>query len=338
MAHITTAQITDRKTWESFLKQHSEANFLQSWYWGEFHKALDHKVMRIGFYIDNTLAGVMLSIVEKAKRGTYLTVPAGPIIDWKNKTLIKSFHDEVLKIAKENDCSFIRVRPQLISDDFSKKIFTSLGFRTAPMHLHAELTNQLDITKSEDELLTQMRKATRYEIKKAIKIGVRVEKSTSTSDIKKFYDLQIETSKRQGFVPFSFKFLDQQFQIFYKADSAILYSSYFEKKLLAQAFIIFYGDEAVYHYGASTPDGRVYPGAYLIQWQAILEAKKRGISKYNFWGVAPVGHRFANLSVFKKGFGGEDFEYLHAQDLVVNYPKYAMNYVVEIIRKKLRRV
>ena len=45
------------------------------------------------------------------------------------------------------------------------------------------------------------------------------------------------------------------------------------KKLLAQAFIILYGNEAVYHYGASTDEGRNHPGAYLIQWEAVKEAK-----------------------------------------------------------------
>jgi lipid II:glycine glycyltransferase (peptidoglycan interpeptide bridge formation enzyme) len=110
---------------------------------------------------------------------------------------------------------------------------------------------------------------------------------------------------------------------------------------LAQAFVIFYGKEAVYHYGASTDEGRHYPGAYLIQWEAIKEAKKRGMTRYNFWGVAPennANHRFSGLSLFKRGFGGEDFEYLHAQDLIINYPRYLVNYLVEFLRKKFRNV
>ncbi len=334
----TTKIITNKNGWEKFMSTHDEANFLQSWDWGEFHSELGHKIIRVGFFQKEKLEGVVLCVVEKAKRGTYLTVPAGPIINWSNITIVRHFKEEIVKIAKENNCSFIRVRPQLESSDFSKNLFKTLGFKKAPMHLHAELTNQLDITKSEDELLTNMRKATRYEIKKAMKLGVRVEEGVSEKEMKKFYDLQIETSKRQGFVPFSFKFLNEQFKVFSHSGNAVLYSSYFEKKLLAQAFIIFYGKEAVYHYGASTTEGREYPGAYLIQWQAILEAKKRKMSRYNFWGVAPVGHRFANLSVFKRGFGGEEAEYLHAQDLVINYPKYFINYTIEIVRKKIRRV
>lgn len=339
MQKIICQEIQDKDAWDNFLKNHPEANFLQSWEWGEFHQSLGKKIIRIGFLKENTIQGLMLCIVEKARRATYLTIPGGPIIDWNNQTIVRMFVYEIRQLAKENRCAFVRVRPQLESTDFSKKLFKKLGFRTSPMHLHAELTNQLDIKKPEDELFANMRKATRYEIRKAEKIGVRVEESINPKDVKKFYKLQLETAKRKAFVPFSLKFLAEQFRVFAASHKAILYSSYFEKKLLAQAFIIFYGNEAVYHYGASTDAGRKYPGAYVIQWRAIQEAKKRGMKVYNFWGVArEEGHRFSNLSMFKRGFGGRDFEYLHAQDLVVNKYLYAINFMVETIRKKVRRI
>jgi lipid II:glycine glycyltransferase (peptidoglycan interpeptide bridge formation enzyme) len=209
------------------------------------------------------------------------------------------------------------------------------------MHLHAELTSQLDIAKTEEELMMQMRKGTRYEIKKGIKEGINILTSKDEKDIKKFYDLQIKTAKRQKFVPFSYKFLHEQFKIFAENGNALLYEARFQRKLLAQAFVIFYGNEAVYHYGASTDEGRHHPGAYLIQWEAIREAKKRGIERYNFWGVAPEdkqNHRFSGLSLFKRGFGGEDFQYLPAQDLIINKPRYLITYLIEQLRKKIRRV
>lgn len=341
MAEITVKNITDKKEWEDFVLGKNGANFLQSWSWGEFHKSLGKNINRAGFYDGGKLVGVMLSVVEPAKRGKYLTVPGGPIINWQRKDITDAFLKQITRIAKDNECVFVRVRPQLKKDDFSVNLFKNLGFIKAPMHLHAELTSQLDITKSEEELMTQMRKTTRYEIKKAMKKNVKVIASDDPSEIKKFYDLQIETSKRQKFVPFSYKFLHEQFKVFAQNGNSLLYKAEFEKKLLAQAFVIFYGKEAVYHYGVSTDEGRRYPGAYLIQWEGIKEAKKRGMTRYNFWGVSPVDkadHRFAGLSLFKRGFGGQDFEYLNAQDLIINKPKYLLNYVIESIRKKLRNV
>ncbi len=341
MAEITIKLVEDKNEWESFLQNHEEANFLQSWYWGEFHQALGKKTKKTGFYKNGKLIGLMLSVVESAKRGKYLTVAGGPIMDWGNKDLVKTVFSEMKKVAKGNNCVFIRIRPQLVEDNFSMNIFKKNYARPAPMHLTADLTSQLDITKTEEELLVAMRKATRYEIKKAEKLGINIVSTKDEKQIKKFYDLQLETAKRQHFVPFGFEFLREQFIVFFNADKALLFTATFKNKILAQAFIIFYGQEAVYHYGVSTEDGRKYPGAYLLQWEAIKEAKRRGIKKYNFWGIAPEenkNHRFAGVSLFKRGFGGEDVQYLHAQDLIINYPKYLINFTVENLRKRMRRV
>jgi len=75
-------------------------------------------------------------------------------------------------------------------------------------------------------------------------------------------------------------------------------------------------------------------------WEAILEAKRRDCERFNLWGVAPkdeTRHRFASLSVFKRGFGGEEVEYLPAHDLPLT-PRYKAIRIFEIFRKRLRRV
>ncbi len=341
MAKLISREVENKKEWEEFLSFHEESNFLQSWEWGEFHTALGKKIQKTGFYDGNKMVGVMLSVVESAKRGKYLTVPAGPIIDWKNNSHQKLFLETIKDIAKSEKCVFVRVRPQLLSDEFSKKLFKDLGFVSAPLHLHAELTSQLSLDKTEDEIMLNMRKTTRYEVRKAIKEGIKIETTKDPSSIKKFYDLQIKVAKSKNFVPFSYKFLFEQFRIFARSDKVLLFTAKIENKILAQAFIIFDGVEAAYHYGVTTAEGHKYPGAYLIQWEGILEAKKRAMKRYNFWGVAPEvnkNHRFYSLSVFKRGFGGQEVEYLHAQDLVINKPRYIINYMIEIIRKKVRGV
>lgn len=338
---VETKQITQKKEWDAFLRTHTEANFLQSWEWGAFHERIKHPIVRTGFYENNLLKGVMLSVVEPARRARYLTVPGGPIIDWENAKLVKAVQASMKEIASEHSCVFVRVRPQLLNTERSRDIFKRMGFTAAPIHLHAQLTLQLDLSKSEEELMMQMRKNTRYELKKALSGNLRVEHTTDPNSIRSFYELQVELAKRQKFVPFSFPYLFEQFSLFASQNLAYLYSAYHQNTLLAQAFIIFYGNEAVYHYGVSTPEGREYPGAYLLQWEAIKEAKRRGMKRYNFWGIAhehEKNHRFYGLSIFKRGFGGEEVEYLPAQDLVINRGRYTLNKIVEHARKRLRGV
>lgn len=341
MAKITVREIDNKKVWEDFVLSYPEANFLQSFNWGAFHQNLGKIVKRVGFYDGEKLVGVMLCIVEKAKRAAYLTIPAGPLIEWSKPELVKAFKETAKDWAKKTRCSFVRVRPQILENEKNDKLFSKLGFKTAPMHLHAELTRQLDLSKSEDQLMAEMRKTTRSEIKKALNLGIKITSSQNPRDVDDFYKLQLQTAKRQDFVPFEKKFLKEQFSVFAKDNQVILYTAWLGKLKLAQAFIIFYGHEADYHYGASTSVGRKYPGAYLIQWEAIREAKRRGLTRYNLWGVAPEGqtdHRFYGVSVFKRGFGGEDVGYLHARDLVVSQLGYSVNWMVETWRRKKRRV
>ncbi len=338
---VKVREITDKNEWEAFVLDRPEANFLHSWNWGEFYRNLGQEMKRWGWEKDSRLVGVGSAIIERAKRASYVVVPGGPLLDWSDKEAVEGFGETVKKFAKENKCSFVRVRPQILEIPENANLFSQLGFGKAPMHLHAELTHQLDLAGSEEELLAGMRKATRYEVKQAIKLGIKIDASQNAEEISEFYDLQMQTARRQGFVPFSRKFLQEQFRVFAGDNQCVLYTAWLGKMKLAQAMVMFYGREADYHYGASSEGGRKYPGAYLIQWEAIKEAKKRGMARYNLWGVAPEGersHRFYGVSVFKRGFGGQDVAYLHARDLVLDWPGYAVNWGIEMVRKWMRKV
>jgi len=342
MASITTKIIENKAEWEAFIAKHEEANFLHSWHWGVFHERMGHPVVRLGFYDGGrSLLGVMQAIVEPAKRGRHMVVPAGPIIDWGNEQLVKRWLLALKQVAKENKCLFTRVRPQLLNTPENQKLFKKLGFHNAPMHVTADLTSQLNLTKTDEDIKRAMRKGARYELNRAQKLNIKVSKSSDIRSIDEFYKLQLITARRQKFVPFSKKFLTEQFRSFAEDNKVVLYSSTYKGNLLAMAFVIFYGPEAAYHYGASTELARDYPGAYAIQWEAIQEARRRGCKRYNFWGVTEHGqtkHRFYGVSVFKRGFGGEDVAYLPARDLIINSARYPITFVFETARRKLRRL
>lgn len=337
------ARLADsKKDWEDYVLGREEANFLQSWMWGDVNEKLGKTVYRMGYYENDKLVGSMIAVIEPARRGRYVSVAAGPIIDWGRSDLVEAWRDSLITIAEEEDCVFVRVRPQLLALDTNEQNFKNLGFRPAKMHLEAELTSQLNLERPLEELNANLRKNTRREIKQAKKRGIKVTEFTDPAIIKEFYDMQLATAQRHDFVPFSLDRLQAEFDVFAQSGNVLMYSSHTaEGELIAQAFVVFYGAEASYHYGASSELGRTEPGAYLIQWKAIQEAIKRGCKRYNFWGVVrpdETKHRFYGVSVFKRGFRGEDVEYLHAHDLVVKKSKYLKNFAIESARKKARRL
>jgi lipid II:glycine glycyltransferase (peptidoglycan interpeptide bridge formation enzyme) len=341
MSDYQVREMNDESNWEDFVTAQPEANFLHSWNWGKFNQRIGKDIIRFGVYRSQHLCGVVLAIIEEAKRGRFIVVPAGPLLEWDDDEATKACFDAIRKFAKSKRAVFVRIRPQLIDTDTNRARFSELGLHVAPMYLHAEHTSQLDLTWNQDDILAAMRKNTRYEIRKSEKLGIRIETTTDEAKLRDFYNLQIETSKRHNFIPFTYEYLHEQFKVFKQDNQVVLYSSYLENELLAQAFVIFYGKEAAYHYGASTEKARKFPGAYALQWRAILDARDRGMERYNFWGVTKPeekDHRFYGVSVFKRGFGGKDIIYLHAHDMIINKPRYLVNYIVEVIRKRRRRV
>lgn len=333
------SDVTNEPAWSEIVEKFPEANFLQSWGWGEFHQQLGETVVRRSYAESEKLAA-WSGVVQRAKRGAYLAVAGGPLLNWSDTALVEKVLKDIKEIAKQNHCLFVRFRPQAVDSQELRSLVQRSGAKEAPMHLTADLTLQLDLTLNETELLNQMRKNHRYLIRKAEKEGVITEISTNPDEISEFYQHQLELAKKHGFVPFSFQFLDKQFRTFVSRDQAFLVNAKKGSQLLASAFIIVYNQIAVYHYGVSTEANQNLPGSYAAQWRAIQEAQARGCHKYNFWGIAPkeaTNHRFAGVSLFKRGFGGEELNYLPAHDIPLSN-RYWLTYFFEQLRKKLRRL
>ena len=131
--HLESA--SDRASWDSFITSHSEANFLQSWDFYEFHKARGKKVVRRIVMLDNKIVGAYAGVVETAKRGRYMAIAGGPILDWRDKKLVKLIFDDIHEEGKKAECVFVRIRPQLELSDQSLRLMAELKLKKAPMYL-----------------------------------------------------------------------------------------------------------------------------------------------------------------------------------------------------------
>lgn len=333
--------VTDKQQWDDFVTSHAEANFLHSWQWGEFHVSRGKTVVRRGVFDGDKLIGVYEGEVETARRGRHLAIAGGPIVDWENRKVVQALVDDMRLEGKKHKCAFVRVRPQLEKSEESLRLFAELGFKKAPMYLSVELAGVLDLEKSEEELLKGMRQRLRRALRKAEKNDIQVETSTDPVRMKEFYDIQLQTAGRHQFVAFSEDFLEKQFAAFAADNSAVLYTARHNGEILAQNFMIFYGNEASYHYGVSTELGTRLSGAPLLHMQAMRDARERGIKRYSFWGIVDeedTQHRFYGVSVFKRGFGVDELRYVPAHDLVLDKFAYMKTWVIETVRRKARKV
>jgi|SRR3989338_8345226 len=285
-------------------------SFLQSGGWERFNQAMGSPTWRVH---------EALVIKVDARRGTFLLVPHIGFFSEK-------LRDALIDLGKKEKCAFIRVCPLMEDTEENRLKFKNLKFNNAPVQMHPWLSWILDITKPEAKLLSEMRKTTRYSIRKAEKEAVAISPS---DNLDLFWEIYDKTVQRQNFTPFSKKYLQIEHQFL----DTKFYFAAVGGKTVAAAMIVFTPDCAFYHHGASLAE---HPTAsYLLQWRVIQEAKRRGCQFYNFWGVVrddQHNHPWYGLSQFKKGFGGIVEAYVPAQDFVLS-PHYWITYVFETIRR-----
>ena len=248
---------------------------------------------------------------------------------------------------------FVRIRPQLYATEENLKLLAGLGLVKSPMHLAAEHTVMIDLNLSEDEILAGMRRQTRYEVRRADKFGITVERGNSEELFREFRKVQVETAKRQNFVPPSLKTLLAEKEAF--GDKIWIYVARAGEETGAKggvpecksgdpiAYGLIIGDEVEvdYYEAASTELNRRLPGAYALLWRVMRDMKAASFERFNLWGIAPAGqpeHRYAGVTTFKTGFGGEVVEFVPAHDIVISRVGYWKDLVVEKARKKRRHL
>ena len=334
--------INDRKKWDNFVTGREEANFLQSWDFYEFHKSRGKKVVRRALTDSKgQIKAVYAGVVETARRGTYMAIAGGPLMDWSDQAATKAIFSDIKAEGKKAGCAFIRVRPQLELSQASLEQMRTLGLRPAPMYLSVEYAGILDLRQSEEEILKGASQGFRRKLRKASKNDIKITADTSDQAIDEFCRLEKLHAKRQEYVAFSSDWLHKQFEAFRQGGEILIYTATKDGETLAQNFMIFYGPEASYHYGVSSQLGTKYSAAPLLHMAAMEEARKRGCIRYNLWGIVgpdETSHRFYGVSEFKRSFGCQELKYTPAHDLVLNPLKYALTWTVETFRRKYRHV
>ncbi len=335
---MTVREISSKTEWEDFLIQTEPHSFLPSWNWGDLQERLGTTVLRVGVYDGSVLLAVTLILHIKARRGAFLFVPHGPILKLavEPSSVLPTLLEFLKEHGKKRGVAFIRLSPLLEKTEKYRFLFRRLGFRDAPVHLmHPELAWLLDIRKDEEVLIKEMRKTTRYLIRKAEKEGVVIREGDSEDDLAAFLKVYRTTVDRQSFRPFKDDFFKNELEVFKNDRQIKIFLAEHEGNVIGAAMIVFYGQSAFYHHGASDQTYSHIPGSYLLQWRVIQAARARGLTLYNFWGIVrPDGkkHPWAGLSLFKTGFGGFEEEYLHAQDFSLSF-RYWLVYFVEKFRR-----
>ena len=294
---------------------------LQAWEWGEARKAIGVEVIRIGEFNGNTLNNVFQMTLHKLPFSNY-RIGYLPRSVWPSNEVI----DFLTNFAIENKLIFIKLEPYVRKDE---KILRSAqndkGLSKSSHSLFPDWTQILNLQKTEEDLLKNMKSKTRYNIRLAEKKGVTVREMTNQEGFNIFIKLYFETTKRQKYLGHNFDYHKAVFGNLKNTISHLLIAFYNKIPVCAYQIFVF-NDIGYYVYGGSSEEYRNTMATNLLMWESIRFAKNKGAKKFDMWGsLAPnynQKHSYAGFTRFKEGYGGEFIELVGSYDLVANESAY----------------
>ncbi len=340
---------------------------LQSRQWGEFRQKTGIKVIREKNF-QLTIHKIPCLPAGKAHLPwTIGYIPKGPLPD-------KEMLTKLIEIGKQEKCIFIQLEPNIEKSQISnpksqndwKLEIGNWKLQPAAHPLFTRYTFILDLTKSEQELLADMHPKTRYNIRVALKHGVKIVEDNSDDAFETYLKLTKETTKRQGF----YAHTENYHRLMWEALSprkmentrlmvrqgkskmgnldkdkltAHLFLANYQPKINSQqpiplvAWIVFvYGDTLYYPYGASSTHYREVMASNLMMWEVIKFGKKLGLKRFDMWGsLGPTPDPkdpWYGFHRFKQGYGPQLVEFIGSYDLVVNFLLYQVYKFLDKIR------
>lgn len=305
------------------MQNHPAKTFFQSWLFGQFQEEIPYrgKSWALLALDGGTAAASCLVIKMSLPLGlSWLWIPYGPL------GFRGEIFEEVAGIARQQRAIFARVEPPMSWKAEDMPMLKN-RWRLAPAkkRLTPDHSLILALDAPEEQLKAQMKPKGRYNIQVALRHGVRCRifenfLAAPGPDFDAFYTILQSTAGRDKFGIHPKFFYGQFLETLGAYGMAALLLAYDRRdQVIGGVIITFFRETATYYYGGFSYEHRRLMAPYLLQWEALREAKRRGIKRYDFLGIAPDGeanHPWTGVTEFKKKFGGREVAYPPAFDIV----------------------
>ena len=333
--------------WNTFAKENG-GGVLQSYEWGTFRSELEWDTYYLGVFDDKTQLAQALVMKKRLPGGfSFYYAPEGPVVksgDWgdqRNQLAIEALIGRLEEQGGHDRTVFLKIDPHLPREHFPTEWLEGIGFKDSPEDIQSAVVSEVDLTPGLEKIFEGFKQKGRYNVRKAVKNGVKVRKGTGQKELDQFYALHEETAKRQG-ITYREKWYFELFRkhLMQEHHDACFFIATHNGEPVAATLCTFFGDEAIYLYGGSTHADRKLYASYLCQWAGIEEAKKQGAKSYNLTGIAATddpNDAWAGLRQFKLKFGGGQTNLLGAYDLPFRPVEYFLFTNADRVRRKIAK-
>ncbi|MDP3724005.1 MAG: peptidoglycan bridge formation glycyltransferase FemA/FemB family protein [bacterium] len=325
------------------------SHVMQSWTWGEFREQTRIHVVRIGeFDKHQQFTSAMQMTLHPIPKTPWTIgyIPKGPMPSLEMVGLLRD-------VGEQHRCIFIQIEPNIEKNSESTSTLLTENLRPAARPLFTKFNFLLDLTPSEETILSAMHHKTRYNIRLAERKGVAITIASDKTAFDRHLMLYLETTRRQQYFGHDAHYHKTLYQTLAESNSAKAESDsvkpFFvqawtpDKKTLLSSWMLLHFRETLYYpYGGSSDEHRELMASNLVAWEAIKLGKKLGCTTLDFWGAlspdADPTDPWYGFHRFKQGYGARHVEYVGSFDLVLNLLLYKSFVIVNKLRWTLLKM
>ena len=333
--NIEFIQRENNQDWDHNVKTLRNYSFLNSSARLDFLNEQKIDLIDFSILIDNVFAGVLTGSVGYSKIfGKYLEFKHSPTLkkEYNSKEVWEFVLDFCKNIAEENGCFMYRVAPLYKENPVLESVYSDFKMIKSPIHnIDALISQQFDLSKSEEDLRHDMSSSTRNNINKLMKnedVSVKIFSDNSQFDI--FREFHNQTKQLKGYTDKPVEVLLSELQKQVDGGMCHMVVGYFKNKPISVWQCTVFGKYMyIYQAGSDTEfrekNVRV---TYLLFWECLKLAKELGCEILDlFGGMTPeeyVGdsHPWRGVNDFKVSLGGTKVTYMHPRDFAVKKLKY----------------
>ncbi len=315
-----------REEWDDYVLENG-GHPLQLWGWGEVKAAHGWRVERVlGYDLDQRIIGGAQLLVRKLPwpLKALVYIPRGPIGESEHmpellEALASYAKSQYQAVALTIEPDWEEL-PQLLGQNWRKSDNTILIPRTLI----------LDLTVTEDELLSRMAKKTRQYIRKSgAEEGLVIQQVKGPEYLQACLDIYHQTASRAGFALHGDQYYLDVFDRL--GEASPVFAAFYEGEPVAFVWLAISAETAFELYGGMNDRGQELRANYALKWHAITKMREWGIERYDMNGLLTDG-----VSTFKQSFADHEDMLVGTYDRALS-PLYPLWSTLLPIGKKLIR-
>lgn len=333
--------INEQTAWDAFIKKNN-ASFLQSFAWGEVLIGENKQVERLAVIDGGEVLAQAEVVYNNLPFGNkYVFCGGGPVVKYQvSSSKYQAVIESLAEYFKNKKIIFLRLEPQYLIPD-TKYLIRKVN------DVNPSNSAVTDLAISEEEFFAGMNKKTRHDAKKADKQDLFI---SEEKNLEIFWKLMQGTAKRDGFSAHE----KMHYETVLNSPSCHQLTAFYQGLPVATVILFGYNLTLTYLFAAADYNYHQLLASYRLQLEAFRLGKKLGYKYYDWFGIAPrsrkqenkktinqsddgeyeydLKHRYAGITRFKLGFGGQPSEAPGTFDLAIKPWQYRVYRILKLIR------